>query len=302
MTEETNTTPETTNPDKSGRELPRIDVRGRVLKTLEILRRRKEQKIGNETETEPSNLQQIREYVAKERYGKKELGQGESVEIPTTQRKVTFVKESSAYQTDRGADTYKEGLFSGEYIAHHPDLDVKGKAIPRTDGAEVLAGGETRFFEEGETFLDLGPGEAVALLEYYLKYYKKNPKAKFIGVDRGYQDTEPLDIQMPGAQLIHGVWDRLEDIPDNSVDRILSVQGAFTWSKNDGPNRLDIPDDTPSINDIVQTITRIARKGAILRFDCEGKKRENNEAISAVRKLGWDVDFEPETAVAVKLN
>jgi hypothetical protein len=286
-----------------------VNAKDRLLSTVH---RVKDNSLGRRiskplTETRPetnSNLGALIEYASIERYGTPELRMGETTEIPTSRGKIRFLKESDAWQTDRNEDDYDTALFSGEYKYSDPLPGVKSDAILRTDGTEVIAGGKKHFFEDGDTFLDLGSGEGVALIQNYLRYRSKNLNAKFIGVDHGYQDTSPLDLDEPGVQLIHDDWGKLDQFPPNSIDRFSSVQGAFRWGEKTASRvRLDLDFDEnvhATETDIVQAITRVAKTGAILRFDCEEDKREGNEAIVELEKNGWEVKFEPNTAVAVK--
>lgn len=252
-----------------------------------------------------ANLKALVAYSSRERYGTPMLKMGETAEVPTSRGTVTFLNESDSWRTDRDLDDYNISLFSGEYREGDPIPGAKRKAVLRTDGAEVLAGGRTHFFEDGEVFVDLGSGVGVALIQSYLENRFKNPNAKFIGVDRGYQDTQALDLHEPGVQLIADDWATLDKFPPNSVDRFSSVQGAFTWNIGKKNDFMRLPDEdeailTATAADVAQAITRVAKTGAILRFDCEEEEREGNEAIIELKRLGWDIKFEPNTAVAVK--
>ncbi|HSX08568.1 MAG TPA: hypothetical protein VLF93_00245 [Candidatus Saccharimonadales bacterium] len=286
--------------ETSGLKSKVTDAKDRVLAAFRRSREKKNERTDQPRKEAPDkNLRALVEYASKERYGTQELGMHEATEVPTTQGKVTFFKESYGYQTDRDADDYTMALFSAEYTESEKVPGQPTVAVPRTEEVEAIAGGEKHFFEDGDTFVDLGSGEAVALIQTYLRYRSKNPNAKFIGVDHGYQDAPPLDINEPGVQLVQDDWGKLDQFPPNSVDRFLSVQGAFIWGRKSDDSELR-PEAHSTKTDIVKAITRVAKTGAILRFDCDEAKREGNEAIAELEKHGWKVNFEPNTAVAVK--
>lgn len=244
----------------------------------------------------------IDEYINRFRFGQPELGMGETLQIPTTVGTVNYSKEDWSWTTDRDKDSYDLELFSDEFENFRPDKDTKGTAVPRTDKTEVIAGGKQFALGSGRVVLDIASGEAVALLQYSREF----PETTFIGVDSGYEKFVRVDLNKPGVQLSKDDWSNLASIPDNSVDTILSIQGAFRH----GVGHYGDPKEGEL--EILKAMTRVAKSGAILRYDIQteiydtprstsrGIVENNSRIAELLNQLGWKVTFTHNTAVAVK--
>lgn len=163
--------------------------------------------------------------------------------------------------------------------------------ITRED-SKPIAGGVNFALAAGRTVLDLGSGEAIALLEYSQKF----PKTTFIGIDSGYDKEIPIHLNKPGVQLTKDDWTAMNALPDHCIDTILSTQGAFMW----GAGAHGVTTEA-----VVNAVTRVAKKGAILRFDRSSsrtnwEKEGDKKVLDLLQQEGWKIQFAPETVVAIK--
>lgn len=209
-----------------------------------------------------------------------------------------LVEEGFAYRT---LAEYQEWLFPSEFrrfqeddpemIAHKNrlstvrfDVEFTLQKLPRKDDAKAILGGYTEAFRAGKTVLDVGSGEALALMQLA----KEFPQTSFIGVDHLYFDKtdNPKDPEdpfysvanrqvypgKPGLQLAYGDWRDLSCVPDNSVDTIISVQALGMWGLPNGHSTATEEDGKK----IIAALTRVAKPGAILRTDMGRKFLEEH--------------------------
>lgn len=189
---------------------------------------------------------------------------GEAVSIPTgTLQRTTFVKGKSdrprEWLTNQTAEEYRYMLFADQYVTGAP-----------------VAGGEQQAFQAGNNVLDVGSGEAVALLQLADAY----PATTFIGVDIGYQERRALELAKAGVQLTHDDWHTLETVPTNSVDTILSQRGVVPWG---------ISPQRPRSGEVVDALTRVAKPGAVWRFDVSEDTTILPFITQLLEERGWDV-------------
>jgi len=105
------------------------------------------------------------------------------------------------------------------------------------------------FFAPDTSILELGAGEGLALTQLY-NAHRKNDTIVWIGVDKRYSSNH-LDVGKRGSlQFAQSDVAALEQIPDKSVDRIMDVQAAFSYSDS---------------NALARELRRVAKPGAILR-------------------------------------
>ena len=154
---------------------------------------------------------------------------------------------------------------------------------PPTSIASPLFSGEEEFFAPGKVVVELGSGEGGALLQYHQTY----PGATYVGVDIGYGTrnvvaTPNLSLATK-PQFVNDSWDSLEKIPNDSVDSIFSVEGAFRWGDE---------------QKVAAAITRVAKNGAVVR----GNTHNNiNSVITAFQERGWTIyETGKDNFVAVK--
>lgn len=224
--------------------------------------------------------------------GRKYLQQGETTLIPINKfERIGYSKEDGGWDTDRDMDDYNGMVFSDEYKFIASTDEVPCHTIAR-EGSEPIAGGVNFALAAGRTVLDLGSGEAIALLEYSQKF----PKTTFIGIDSGYDRELPIRLNKPGVQLTKDDWTILKTLPDYCIDTILSTQGAFMWGAGAHGRTTEA---------VVNAVTRVAKRGAILRFDhnpskLDWEKTEDQKTLDLLQQKGWKVYFAPETIVAIK--
>lgn len=235
--------------------------------------------------------QAVKEYITRERYGQPGLGSGDSVEIPTVNGPVKYEVKEFGWTTDRDQGMYDTLLFSDEYTSSHPDT-TKPLVFSRRENPTLVAGGKEQAFAAGKKVLDLGSGEALALHEYSQAF----PDTTFLGVDYGYEKPITLDLTKPGVQLSKDDWTSLSTIPDNSMDTIISAQGAFVWG-------VGAANEDGSEEKVLTAVTRVAKPGAILRYDVfsqDHHKKGNERVNNKLREIGWDITEVPLGVVAVK--
>lgn len=197
------------------------------------------------------------------------------VAIPVSKNeRVVYKKADYDWTTNRDLHFYNEVLFSDEYQYYKVD-ELYHSSKMKSDAKPIL-GGRDRAFAPGNVVLELGSGEAVALLQFSRLY----PDTTFIGVDFGYVPTMHLDLKRKGVQLLHENWDTLQSLPDQSIDTFLSVQGGFSWGTDPKPDR-SIP--------ILDAVSRVAKHGATLRTDDIDYWSYDPYISNYLRKLGWTI-------------
>lgn len=205
--------------------------------------------------------------------------------------------EQSCYNTGHSANVYKDELFNDEFERGKVN-SFKGifEVKLRADRSGVIAGGINNAFAPGKTVLELGSGRACALLQFSKDY----PKTVFIGIDERYDQKGVTDIKQSGVHLINDKWSTLRTIPDQSVDTILSFKGAFTHGVHESNPQASL--------EIVNTLNRVAKPGAILRYDTDrgwsGNYEKGDEwRVNFLRDNGWEVHFtKGNTNIAIKKN
>lgn len=231
---------------------------------------------------------------------------GQTIFIPTGPRggvkyKEPYLDEQKVYKTGRSANEYIDELFSDEFETGEIRLSKRIYEVKRKkDLSKVIAGGINNAFASGKTILDLGSGRASALLKFSLDY----PETIFIGIDYRYKykkEEEPVvNIHKKGTQLIRDEIHSLIKIPDHSIDTFLSCYGAFT----DGVSK-DFPEDSLKL---ITTLNRVAKPGAILRYNTERRYLSFDYAdyewtVNFLRKNGWEVyPTDGNANVAIKKN
>jgi hypothetical protein len=163
---------------------------------------------------------------------------------------------------------------------------VFGDQFDSPEDSRPLAGGEETALAPGKVVLEIGSGLAVALTQYAQKY----KQTTFIGIDQfyEYEETRIADLtKHDDIQLIKDDWTTLSTIPTESVDTILSVQSVFPWGIG--------PIKRPDSEKIADTITRVAKPGAIWRFDINSPLYEDPAPKLWLENLltsrGWKLTF-----------
>lgn len=178
---------------------------------------------------------------------------------------------------DRPLASYQAMLFPDDFeVIRPPDTgSPKGWTAEymlregmRKEHPEKIFGGYDEVLRSGRTVLDLGSGQALALMQLALKF----SQTSFIGLDILYQQELPVFPGKPGLQLTRGDWRFLEPIPDRSIDTLLSCQGIGMWGLPGGPGEANEEDGRK----VIRALERVARPGAVLRMDCVGNFLENN--------------------------
>lgn len=226
---------------------------------------------------------------------------GKAAFIPTgphiglTYRKAYEEEFGSPNITNRGANKYKDMLFSDEFERGNVNLS-KGifEVKHRLGSSNIIAGGIQNAFAPGKTVLELGSGEAFALLQFSIDF----PRTTFIGVDSSYDKIVSIKTNKPGVQLTQDNWKTLSTIPDRSINTIISCKGAFTHGIHESN-----PEDSLKI---INSLNRVVKEGAILRFDTDidwpGDDNSNIYAANLLKQNGWQVYFANQggTTVAIK--
>jgi hypothetical protein len=199
--------------------------------------------------------------------------------------------------SDRPIGAYQYMLFSDVFCWPKPSNKPGGFSIerflaevPKLESAEPVFGGFEAAFAPGKVVLDIASGEAVAALQLAMKF----PEATIIGVDHLYQANNRVFLNRPGLQLTHGDWRYLENIPDASIDTILSCQGVTMWGLESNVYEED------KIK-IVQSLKRVSKVGTVLRFD----GYVNESAVQfLIEHLGsdWDVRSLAKTFAARRMK
>lgn len=205
-----------------------------------------------------------------------ELEIGETITIPLGRfGSMGFTKENYDWRTNRDSQEYNYKIFWDEFETDS-SFGEQLHTRPQNERSRIVAGGIQTAFAAGKTVLDLGSGEAIALLEYS----KDFPETVFVGVDTGYDRQVKPDLIHPGVQLTKDDWNVLSTIPDKSVDTIISLQGAMRWGINNQ-------------GDLINAIDRVAKPGAIFRFDVTFSELKpgsgGNVNGKLLEQLGWEV-------------
>jgi ubiquinone/menaquinone biosynthesis C-methylase UbiE len=170
----------------------------------------------------------------------------------------------AAWSTDRTAREYEEALFADQ----GPDVVPEDRAI---------GGGMEGAFAAGRTVLDVGSGEAVALLQLSERY----PDTAFIGVDAGYHQARHITVDKPGVQLTHDDWHYLDHIPTGSVDTIISCRGIVPWAiERSNPE---------ATQQTMHALSRVAKDGAVLRVDMIYEEQDSVYMRDLLDRNGWDM-------------
>ncbi len=147
-------------------------------------------------------------------------------------------------------------------------------------------GGVSEFFSPGSTVLDLGSGQGIALMQFSQACINRG--INWIGVDKGY-GSESLSLENASCQrFLCDDLQTLENIPDNSINRIMDVQSAFLYN---------------SPQKIGDAINRVSRKGAILRSIPTLPLVLDDTLAQAALSLtsrGWDVYTQGGIALVAK--
>ena len=239
----------------------------------------------------------------------RELLTGRHRDIPIgNSETVRYNHEHPGHITDRPMSSYLESLFPDEYMQEeHETRDQRlteaygegwswrrhlAPAIRREDLSQVVNGGTETAFGSGKLVVNLGSDEAIGDMQLS----QAHPETTFLAIDTGYNTKKPPELNKPGLQLVKGDWATLSTIPDNSVDAILSLQGAFTWGYR----------TNEEANTLIDTVTRIAKPNAILRFDIGsfrvGQSLTKESIFELFQSKGWEITSIENTAIARKLE
>lgn len=167
-----------------------------------------------------------------------------------------------SWSTERDIYAYRRQLF--------PD-NTDGTMAPR----DRVSTSEIEAFH-GKVVLDLGSGEAIALRQYAEAY----PDSTFIGVDKGYHEETEINVQRSGLQLTYDDWKYLHSIADATVDTIISVRGVVPWGISSELAESELAADA---------LTRVAKPGAIFRFELLPTSKERPYVTRLLRDRGWKV-------------
>lgn len=149
---------------------------------------------------------------------------------------------------------------------------------------EVRYDGFLGFFSLNCALLELGSGEGISLAQFYngLKY---RDQLVWIGIDKQYPAGE-IDMGKRGElQFVQDDFHELGHVPDSSIDRILSVQSAFTHG---------------DVSRVSEQLTRISKQGAILR--ALPLMDYLKGAINSLTANGWDIYTIGEEGLVARLK
>lgn len=169
---------------------------------------------------------------------------------------------------DRAIGSYQLMLFPEEYeesnskpaqnwTAENMLRKMKLKKEPK-----LIYGGFNEAFAAGKNVLDIASGQALALLQLSEDF----PDTTFIGLDALYEKEQKIFPNKPGTQLTKGNWHVLREIPDNSIDTIISVQGIGMWGLPGSAGGTSIEDGKR----IIVALNRVAKKNCVMRIDAQG--------------------------------
>lgn len=228
------------------------------------------------------------------------LKAGSTIWIPTSPNNnegIFFTKGQDNWITNRNKTIYDRCLFPEEFILKSAQKisknEVSVSVIKTPNDTRTLEGWSREdFFGPNRVVVDLGSGQAIALLEYSQEF----PQTIFIGIDTNYSCSKPVNLTQTGVQLVKDNWDILDSIPPNSVDTILSVQGGLTWSC-EGPKF----DRTGNPESFVRAISKIAKDGCVFLsdsiysadiksrpFPLNIKEFQEKNLLKQFKKSGWD--------------
>ncbi len=123
------------------------------------------------------------------------------------------------------------------------------------------------------------------------------PNTVFVGLDILYKESRKIYTSRRGLQLTHGDWRELKTIPDKSIDTILSLQGIGMWGLPGSPNFDATNEDGIRI---VNSLTRIAKSGCVLRMDfLYGQELEFLR--QNMPSNGWELENKHRLIIARKL-
>jgi len=239
----------------------------------------------------------------------RELMRGGYRDVPIgSSSTVRYHHEHGGHITDRPMSSYMESLFPDEYVKE--DYKARDKrltetygqnwswrrhmapAIRREDLSQVVNGGTESTFGSGKVVVNLGSGEAIGDIQLSQAY----PDTTFIAVDTGYGTEKQPKLNKPGLQLVKDDWNTLAAIPDDSIDTILSLQGAFTWGFRSNDEAVPL----------IKTITRVAKEGATLRFDLDISQATSDATEQGIFEIlkqhGWETQVVDRTVIAKLAN
>jgi len=145
-------------------------------------------------------------------------------------------------------------------------------------------GGFSGFFSPDSTLLEIGSGEGIALAQFYNGLNNRG-QMSWIGIDCRYQSGE-IDTDKRGKlQFVKDDFHKLEHVPDASIDRVLSVQSAFTHG---------------DMSRVSEQLTRVSKQGAILR--AQPLMDYLKDAINNLTANGWAVYTIGEDSLVARLK
>ena len=142
---------------------------------------------------------------------------------------------------------------------------------------EVLFGGYDSAFATGKTVLELGSGRAIGLMQLA----ERHPDVSFVGVDILYDKKNPIYPGKQGLQLTKDDWEDLKQIPDGSIDTIISYQALGMWglpviSDDETPEKVQAK--TNRLKKIGSTLTRVVKTNGTVWMDGDMEKLKQLEA------------------------
>lgn len=169
------------------------------------------------------------------------------------------------YSGKKMSETLSDYMREHGIEAPHPDLFKVD--FPKRDNAKSIFGGYDEVMKPGKTVLDLGPGQALGLMQFA----EKHPETSFIGIDSLYQEKRKVRPGQPGLQLTHGNWNDLAPIPNNSIDTIISLQSLSFWGLPGFGGRRGVKPDDELTDRIVKSLYRVLKVGGTIRLDTLGE-------------------------------
>lgn len=240
----------------------------------------------------------VDEYLKKEIIRSKNLEVGKTIWIPTDpyNNGNLFTQNYDCWVTCRNQAVYDYDLFTDEYKLNCASTTIPQNTLTFTrtkdDNRTIEGWSREDLFGTNRVVVDLGSGQAIALLEYA----KEFPQTTFIGVDSSYKNSHPVDLSHHGIQLIKDDWGKLELFEDDSVDTFLSVQGGLTWSCEGSKY-----ERTATADNFISAITRVAKEGCFFLTDTlywadldpeeiPPKKNLKNikEILAKFNQYGWE--------------
>lgn len=240
----------------------------------------------------------VDKYLTTEIVRNKNLEVGRTIWIPTDNYNNGnfFTQNYDCWITCRNLDIYDHYLFFDEFKLDPPNDTILQNTLTFTrtkdDNRTIEGWSREDLLGANRVVVDLGSGQAIALLQYA----KEFTQTTFIGVDSGYKNSHPVDLNHHGVQLVKDDWGKLDLFANDSVDTFLSVQGGLTWSC-EGPKH----ERTATADNFISAITRVAKQGCFFLADAlywadldpeeiPPKKNLKNikEIIGIFNQYGWE--------------